>query len=180
MGDNSEKEEKELPFSEQDPLLSAENGDKHTTFHQNQLTRDDGGGGALLGTCNLPPDKSTPLIMPFVNLNCDPELDADPGAVKSAQLERVKGTGIRFQSASGLSTRRKFLLGLVIVVLIALTWVGSTQTAKSTYSGDFAAPFFIMWFGTVWMMAVFPLTAPLYFISGRGRLDKEGVKQLWR
>ena len=39
--------------------------------------------------------------------------------------------GVKFNSASSLSTRRKFTVGLVIVAVIATSWVGSTQTAKS-------------------------------------------------
>lgn len=81
---------------------------------------------------------------------------------------------------SALSTRRKLLIGLVIVALIACTWVGATQTAKSSYSGDFAAPFFLMWFGTASMIVVFPLTAPLYFITGRAPFSVHGFKELWK
>ena len=81
---------------------------------------------------------------------------------------------------SELSTRRKLLIGLVIVAFIACTWVGATQTAKSSYSGDFAAPFFLMWFGTASMIVVFPLTAPLYFITGRAPFSVHGFKELWK
>ena len=87
---------------------------------------------------------------------------------------------VKFNSASSLSTRRKFTIGLVIVAVIATSWVGSTQTAKSSLSGKFVAPFFLMWFGTAWMMAVFPLTAPIYFLTGRGKFNRQGVRELWR
>ena len=88
--------------------------------------------------------------------------------------------GIRFQHASSLSTKGKFAIGIVIVVVIAVSWVGSTQTAKSTYSGGFAAPFFLVWFGTAWMTCVFPLTAPIYFLTKQGRFGREGLRQLWK
>ena len=87
--------------------------------------------------------------------------------------------GIKFQHASSLSTKGKFTVGIVIVVAIAVSWVGSTQTAKSTYGGGFAAPYFLVWFGTAWMMTVFPLTAPIYFITRQGRLGRQGLRQLW-
>ena len=87
---------------------------------------------------------------------------------------------VTFNSASSLSTRRKFTIGLIIVAVIATSWVGSTQTAKSSLSGKFLAPFFLMWFGTAWMMAVFPLTAPIYFLTGRGKFNRQGVRELWR
>ena len=67
---------------------------------------------------------------------------------------------------------KKFLFGLVIVGVIACSWVGSTQTAKSAYAGDFNAPFFLMWFGTAWMVLVFPISAPFYFLTqGRNARD---------
>lgn len=52
---------------------------------------------------------------------------------------------------------KKMLIGIAIVVGIAISWVGSTQFAQSTYSADFNAPFFITWFSTAWMLVVFPL-----------------------
>ena len=88
--------------------------------------------------------------------------------------------GVKFNSASSLSTRRKFTIGLIIVAVIATSWVGSTQTAKSSLSGKFVAPFFLMWFGTAWMMVVFPLTAPIYFLTGRGKFNRQGLRELWR
>ena len=88
-------------------------------------------------------------------------------------------SGIKFQQASSLSTKGKFTIGIVFVVVIAVSWVGSTQTAKSTYGGGFAAPYFLVWFGTAWMMSVFPLTAPIYFITRQGRFGWQGLRQLW-
>ncbi len=74
-----------------------------------------------------------------------------------------------------LSTRKKFFSGLIIVCIIACSWVGSTQTSKSSYAGSFKAPFFSVWFGTAWMVSLFPLTAPLYFL-----VEKRSAKDLWR
>ncbi len=98
---------------------------------------------------------------------------------QSAVVERDDSWKTGFNSASSLSNTRKFVIGIVIVIVIAITWVGSTQTAKSTYSGGFA-PFFLVWFGTSWMMVVFPLTAPLFFVLGPGTLTVEGLRELWR
>ena len=86
----------------------------------------------------------------------------------------------KFEAASSLSTGRKFSIGLVIVALIAGSWVGSTQTAKSSYVGKFAAPFFLMWFGTAWMMVVFPLTSLVYFLTGQGKFNIQGIRDFWR
>ena len=54
------------------------------------------------------------------------------------------------------------LIGVAIVIGIALSWVGSTQFAQSTYSPEFNAPFFVTWFSTSWMLVVFPV----YFFPG--------------
>ena len=59
------------------------------------------------------------------------------------------------------------LIGIAIVVGIAISWVGSTQLAQSTYSADFNAPFFIIWFSTAWMLVVFPLYFLPSFVRGR-------------
>ena len=44
-----------------------------------------------------------------------------------------------------LTTWKKVAVGLVIVVAIALSWVGSTQMAKSTYDTSFTSPYFMVW-----------------------------------
>lgn len=87
---------------------------------------------------------------------------------------------LSLRKPSYLTTRRKFLLGLVIVCVIAISWVASTQTAKSSFNTGFKSPFFVMYFGTAWMMLVFPLTLPLFFLTGRGSWDWNGVKELWK
>ena len=70
-----------------------------------------------------------------------------------------------FQPASSLSSKTKLVCGLVIVLVIAISWVGSTQTAKSTLSGPFKAPFFIVWVGTSCMMSVYPLVYLWYLVQ---------------
>ena len=74
-----------------------------------------------------------------------------------------------------LSSVRKFVFGLVIVCVIACSWVGSTQTAKSAYTGNFKAPFFSMWFGTSWMIILFPISTLFFYSTRQG-----GMKDLWR
>lgn len=72
-------------------------------------------------------------------------------------------------------TGRKTIFGAVIVIGIALSWVGSTQFAKSTYSPTFNAPFFTTWFSTCWMVAVFPA---FYLFSLTKR--RKGILQFYR
>lgn len=82
---------------------------------------------------------------------------------------------------SHLYTTKKLVLGLLIVVAIALSWVGSTQMAKSSFTpSQFEAPFFVMWFGTAWMMCVYPLSCVLFFVLHRNQWSWTGVKILWR
>lgn len=74
------------------------------------------------------------------------------------------------------SSGKKFFVGLIIVWVIAASWVGSTQTAKSAFSTNkFNAPFFSMWYGTAWMIILFPLTAPLHFLTKQGN-----AMELWK
>lgn len=87
----------------------------------------------------------------------------------------------RRSQASHLYTKKKLLLGLLIVVLIALSWVGSTQAAKSSFNRkNFQSPFFVTWFGTGWMIVVFPLSCVLYFLLNTDKWNWNGVKELWR
>ena len=85
----------------------------------------------------------------------------------------INGTG--HPSSYSLSSTKKVVFGLIIVWVIAASWVGSTQTAKSAYTGSFKAPFFSMWFSTSWMIFLFPLSCPIYFITKKG-----SVKDLWK
>ncbi|XP_033108322.1 solute carrier family 35 member F4-like isoform X3 [Anneissia japonica] len=54
------------------------------------------------------------------------------------------------------SSIKKTVLGFIIVLGIGLSWVGSTQFTKSTYSDTFDAPFFTIWFSTTWMLVCYP------------------------
>lgn len=89
-----------------------------------------------------------------------------PGPIKTQDAKRP----------SSLSSAKKFWFGLLIVIIIACSWVGSTQTTKSGYSNhDFRAPLFSMWFGTAWMITLFPLSAPFYFVT-----TKKSANDLWK
>ncbi|XP_071958627.1 solute carrier family 35 member F4-like isoform X2 [Antedon mediterranea] len=56
----------------------------------------------------------------------------------------------------GASSVQKTLLGFIVVIGIGVSWVGSTQFTKSTYSDTFDAPFFTIWFSTTWMLVCYP------------------------
>ncbi|XP_077990057.1 solute carrier family 35 member F4-like isoform X2 [Glandiceps talaboti] len=64
---------------------------------------------------------------------------------------------------------RKTIIGLLIVIGIAISWVGSTQFTQSTYSEKFDAPFFVVWFSTIWMSVCYPGYFLPTFAFGRNR-----------
>ncbi|EDV19364.1 uncharacterized protein TRIADDRAFT_62181 [Trichoplax adhaerens] len=68
----------------------------------------------------------------------------------------------------GLSQKTfKMLAGLVIVIAIAVSWVGSTQFAQSTYSATFFAPYFTTWFSTCWIIVCYPTMLLVGKLKGR-------------
>ena len=107
------------------------------------------------------------------------EEDSDDGI--KGDIPPTQRSGLpALKKPSSLTTKRKFFFGLIIVCLIAISWVGGTQTVTSSFNTGFNAPFFLMYFSTAWMMLVFPLTAPVFFLSGKGSWDLSGLKELWR
>ncbi|XP_078490027.1 solute carrier family 35 member F3 [Ciona intestinalis] len=53
---------------------------------------------------------------------------------------------------------RKSFLGLLIVIFLAVAWVGAQQFAQSAVtSGSFNAPYLVTWFSTCWMVLCYPI-----------------------
>lgn len=65
----------------------------------------------------------------------------------------------------------KTIAGLVLVALIAISWVGSTQLATSTYSPDYNAPFFTTWFLNIWSLTVYVPFLVLSLAAGQKLQD---------
>jgi len=60
--------------------------------------------------------------------------------------------------------KAKIIFGIIIVLLIAVSWVGATQFAMRTYTSSFDSPYFTTWYTTVYMVVVFPLfSLPQFF-----------------
>lgn len=57
---------------------------------------------------------------------------------------------------SSTNWKWKIFFGVIIVVLIAFSHTGSTQFAKTTYTKNFQAPFFVTWYNTCFMIMVYP------------------------
>ncbi|XP_076814241.1 solute carrier family 35 member F3-like isoform X2 [Clavelina lepadiformis] len=63
------------------------------------------------------------------------------------------------------STQKTFL-GLLIVIFLAVSWVGAQQFAQSAqFSGNFSAPYFTTWFSTCWMVLCFPVFSLFLFFQ---------------
>lgn len=50
----------------------------------------------------------------------------------------------------------KVLGGLLVVLCISSSWVGTTQLVKLTFQ-SFSCPFFISWFSSNWNILFFPI-----------------------
>lgn len=54
--------------------------------------------------------------------------------------------------------RKKTIIGVVIVVLLAVSWVGAQQFSQTAVNmEDFNAPYFATWFSTCWMTLCYPI-----------------------
>ncbi|XP_065063231.1 solute carrier family 35 member F3-like isoform X1 [Rhopilema esculentum] len=51
----------------------------------------------------------------------------------------------------------RIVFGIIIVLVISISWVAATQFAMRTYTSSFSAPYFTTWFTTCFMAIVFPL-----------------------
>lgn len=65
------------------------------------------------------------------------------------------------------NTALKVLGGLLMVLCISSSWVGTTQVVKLTYQ-SFSCPFFISWFSSNWNILFFPI-----YYSGHVVLTRE-------
>eukprot|EP00731_Ephydatia_muelleri_P025497 Em0017g580a len=100
--------------------------------------------------------------------------DDDHGTVENgiAQFESQQSTA---------SECRRLALGFVIVICIALSWVGAVQLTKISYSEAFSAPLFLVWLGTSWMMTLFPVASAIYFLTAPHRFrNPEAALTYWR
>lgn len=84
------------------------------------------------------------------------------------------------QITNNFENVRKTLFGFVIVAGIAISWVGSTQFSQSTYSDTFNAPYFNVWFGTLWMFVCYPLYVIGSWIFKKDSRSYSGTVDLYR
>ena len=75
---------------------------------------------------------------------------------------------------------RKAAFGLVIVVGIAISWVGATQFSKSTFSSEFSSASINVWFSTSWMLVCYPIYVLGCFVVLPRSRSVEGFRNLYR
>eukprot|EP00794_Sanderia_malayensis_P017531 gene17531-19281_t len=71
-----------------------------------------------------------------------------------------------------IDTKQKLIAGVLIVIGIAFSWVGTTQFAASTYTKTFNAPSFTSWFMTSWMTLAYGPIALWSALSGTTSIKK--------
>ncbi|XP_022079306.1 putative thiamine transporter SLC35F3 [Acanthaster planci] len=102
------------------------------------------------------------------------EIDAQEATGDGVPQSDVSGRGTRFSE-----NIRKTVFGLIIVIGIAVSWVGATQFTQSTYSPDFSSASVNVWFSTSWMLVCYPvyvLGASVFLPRSR---SVEGFKNLY-
>lgn len=90
--------------------------------------------------------KSNKLFHSSVDLDAIEYIDQELATI----MKPVKET-------QGFNSKLKIFAGIIIVFLIAVSWTGSTQFAKSTYTPTFHAPYFLTWYNTCFMTIIYPL-----------------------
>lgn len=77
------------------------------------------------------------------------------------QTDVVRSDGsVNGSNTDAAKGNMKSVFGALIVIGVAISWVGSTQASESAYASKasgFKAPFFSMWLSTMWFSVAFPI-----------------------
>ncbi|XP_066550741.1 solute carrier family 35 member F4 isoform X1 [Amia ocellicauda] len=90
----------------------------------------------------------------------------EEGSESHAETPGSEGSGARSQCQSCASTALKVLGGLLVVLSVSSSWVGTTQIVKLTFQ-SFSCPFFMTWFSTNWNILFFPLYYSGHLVTAR-------------
>lgn len=82
--------------------------------------------------------------------------------------------GTSYQTCA--NTVLKVLGGLLLVLCVSSSWVGTTQLVQLTFK-SFSCPFFVSWFSTNWNILLFPLYYGGHVVTTR---DKQTPIQKFR
>ncbi|XP_064783006.1 solute carrier family 35 member F4-like [Oncorhynchus masou masou] len=86
----------------------------------------------------------------------------------------ASGEGTSYQTCA--NTVLKVLGGLLLVLCVSSSWVGTTQLVQLTFK-SFSCPFFVSWFSTNWNILLFPLYYGGHVVTTR---DKQTPIQKFR
>ncbi|XP_055327859.1 putative thiamine transporter SLC35F3 isoform X2 [Paramacrobiotus metropolitanus] len=79
---------------------------------------------------------------------------------------------------------RKLGYGVILVVVVSITWVSATQFTRATLTstGHFFAPFFLIWFNTSWMILCYPMYYAVNWINCKcqNRDYRPSINAAWK
>ncbi|XP_036398599.1 solute carrier family 35 member F4 [Megalops cyprinoides] len=90
----------------------------------------------------------------------------EEGSESHAETPASEATEERSQCHSCASAALKVLGGLLVVLFVSSSWVGTTQVVQLTFQ-SFSCPFFITWFSTNWNILFFPLYYSGHLVTTR-------------
>ncbi|MBN3314536.1 S35F4 protein, partial [Atractosteus spatula] len=90
----------------------------------------------------------------------------EEGSESHADTPGSEGSETRSQCQSCTSTALRVLGGLLLVLSVSSSWVGTTQVVKLTFQ-SFSCPFFMTWFSTNWNILFFPIYYSGHLVTAR-------------
>ncbi|XP_055087059.1 solute carrier family 35 member F4 isoform X2 [Periophthalmus magnuspinnatus] len=100
----------------------------------------------------------------------------EDGSESHADTPGSEASGDSRSSHTCTGTLLKVLGGLLVVLCISSSWVGTTQVIKLTFH-SFSCPFFISWFSSNWNILFFPIYYSVHVLTTR---DKQTPIQKFR
>ncbi|OQV25102.1 hypothetical protein BV898_00794 [Hypsibius exemplaris] len=97
------------------------------------------------------------------------------GSIANVEFNRKASVSLPKKGGlQGLSDAKKHALGICLIMVHCLTIVASSQFAKKTYSPDFSAPLFLVYFRSCWRISVFPIFMVVKYLHRRVRHPGQG------
>lgn len=112
--------------------------------------------------------------MIFLFLSCPSS--GEDGSESHAETPGSETSGESRSYHKCTNTALKVLGGLLMVLCVSSSWVGTTQVVKLTFQ-SFSCPFFISWFSSNWNILFFPIYYSGHVVTTR---DKQTPIQKFR
>ncbi|XP_023149481.2 solute carrier family 35 member F4 isoform X1 [Amphiprion ocellaris] len=90
----------------------------------------------------------------------------EDGSESQAETPGSETSGESRSYQTCTNTALKVLGGLLVVLCVSSSWVGTTQVVKLTFQ-SFSCPFFISWFSSNWNILFFPIYYSLHVVTTR-------------